>query len=77
MGILLQLLIHGLFENWYIGLLVRDFQAYSFGFSWESWFRIHYLGGVILFIAGALFGFSQGKFWWRKIYEENIKNLNF
>ncbi len=70
LGILLQLLVHGLFERWYIGLLVSDFSKYGLGLSWGQWFTIHQVGTVVLFIAGALFGFWQGKFWWRKIYEK-------
>ena len=69
LGILLQFVIHGLLETWYIGLLVNDFAKYSFGFSWAKWFIIHHAGTVIFFAAGVLFGFWQGKFWWHKIYE--------
>ncbi len=71
LGILLQFLIHGLVETWYLGFLINDFSRYSFGFSWSQWFLIHHIVTVILFIAGVLFGFWQGKFWWRKIYEKN------
>jgi hypothetical protein len=70
LGILLQLLVHGVLERWYIGLLVSDFSKYGLGFSWGQWFIIHHIGTVILFIAGVLFGFWQGKFWWRRIYEK-------
>ncbi len=70
LGILLQFLVHGLFERWYINLLVSDFSKYGLGFSWGQWFTIHQIGTPILFIAGALLGFWQGKFWWRKIYEK-------
>lgn len=70
LGVLLQFLIHGLVEIWYIGLLISDFAKYGLGFSWSQWFLIHYVGTVILFIAGALFGFWQGKFWWRRIYDK-------
>ncbi|HDZ54357.1 MAG TPA: hypothetical protein ENI19_01610 [Candidatus Nealsonbacteria bacterium] len=69
-GILLQLLVHALVEIWYIGLLLRDFPQYSLGFSWSQWFIVHHIGTVILFIAGVMFGFWQGKFWWRKIYDK-------
>lgn len=71
LGILLQLLIHGLIETWYIGLLITDFSKYSFGFLWPQWFTIHHIGTVVLFVAGFLFGFWQGKFWWHRIYERN------
>jgi len=70
LGILLQFLIHGLIEIWYIGLLTNNFTKYSFGFSWPQWLIIHHTATVILFIAGALFGFWQGKYWWRRIYEK-------
>ena len=71
LGILLQLLIHALLEQWYIGLLIGDFTKYSFGFSWAQWFLIHHVFTVILFIIGALFGLWQGKVWWKIIYEKN------
>lgn len=70
LGILLQFLIHSLVEIWYIGLLSRDFPKYSLGLSWPQWFVIHHIGTVTLFIAGVIFGFWLGKFWWRKIYEK-------
>jgi hypothetical protein len=68
-GVLLQFLIHGLVEIWYIGLLTSDFSKYGFGLSWHQWFVIHYVATVILIILGALFGFFAGKFFWHKIYE--------
>lgn len=69
-GILLQFLIHGVVERWYIGLLVRDFETYGFGMSWAQWFFVHHLATVVLLVGGILFGFWQGIFWWRKIYEQ-------
>jgi len=68
LGILIQFLIHGLIEIWYIGLLISNFSKYGLGLSWSQWFLIHHLATVTLFIIGALFGFLQGKFWWEKIY---------
>ena len=70
LGILLQFLVHAGVEIWYIGLLLADFPKYGFGFSWNTWVVIHHVGTVILFAAGVLTGFWQGKYWWRKIYEE-------
>jgi hypothetical protein len=69
LGILLQFLIHALVETWYIKILVNDFPRYSLGLSWSHWFLIHHIATVVLFAAGALFGFWQGKFWWRRLYE--------
>jgi hypothetical protein len=71
LGILLQSIIHGLVEVWYIGLLAGNFSRYGFGLSWPQWFLFHHIATVILFFAGALFGFWQGKFWWKRLYEKN------
>jgi len=68
LGILFQFLIHGLVEMWYISLLIGNFKKYSFGLSWPQWFLIHHIVSLILFVAGASFGFWQGKFWWQRVY---------
>ena len=68
LGILLQFLAHALVEIWYIGLLLKDFNKYGFGFSWDFWLWVHHIGSLIFFITGALFGCLQGKYWWKKIY---------
>ena len=73
LGILLQFLAHAVVEIWYIDLLTRDFLKYGFGFSWNDWFLIHYGATVILLIAGILFGFWQGKYWWKRLYEDPKK----
>ena len=69
LGILLQVIIHALVEIWYGSLLISDFARYSFGLSWRQWFLIHRIGTVILTAFGIVFGFWQGKFWWKRIYE--------
>ena len=69
LGVLLQFLLHAGIEIWYIKLLLQGFPKYSLGLSWSQWFLIHHIGSIVLFIAGILFGFWQGNFWWRKIYE--------
>lgn len=75
LGILLQLLIHELVEIWYIGLLLDDFLTYGFNLSWDNWYFIHHVGTIILFLGGAVFGYLQGKFWWSRIYKEDIRKL--
>ena len=70
LGILLQFLIHGLVESWYIELLISNFPKYSFGLSWSQWYIIHHILSVILFVAGVWFGYSQGKHWWPRVYEK-------
>jgi len=70
LGVLLQFLVHALVEIWYIGLLASNFSRYSFGLSWHQWYIIHHIATAILFAMGAVFGFWQGKFWWKRIYEK-------
>jgi hypothetical protein len=70
-GIVLQFLIHGIVERWYISLLVNDFQMYAMGLTWQQWFMVHHIGTGILIIAGFFFGLWQGKYWWKRIYEKS------
>jgi len=71
LGILLQFLIHGLLERWYIILLLKDFAKYSYGFSWAQLFSVHHALTFILLLIGSLFGFWQGRIWWKIVYENN------
>lgn len=68
LGILLQFLIHAVVEIWYIDLLIQDFSKYNLGLSWNQWFLAHHIGSFVLLIAGTLLGLWQGKFWWKKKY---------
>ena len=70
LGILVQFLLHVAIEIPYINLLLYDFEKFGFGLSWESWELIHYIGTIVLLLAGVLFGFWQGKYWWYKLYEK-------
>lgn len=71
LGVLLSFLAHAGIEIWYINLLVSDFQKYGLGLSWGQWYLIHGAGAVILFVAGVWFGFWQGGYWWKRLYEKN------
>lgn len=71
LGFLLQILIHGILEQWYIGLLVKDFKKFGLGMTWDQWFFVHHALTVVLLLAGLFFGFRQGRFWWKKIYEKD------
>lgn len=73
LGLLLQFVLHAVIETWYIGLLIADFPRYGFGLSWETWERIHHVLSGIFFVGGLLFGFFSGRFWWRKLYVENLR----
>lgn len=68
LGVFLQFLVHAGIEIWYIGLLVSNFSKYSLGFTWAQWVAIHNVTSVILFIVGAICGYLQGRYWWKRIY---------
>lgn len=70
LGVLLQFVVHGVLETWYIGLLLANFRTYSLGMSWSAWVTIHNVLTVALFAAGVAFGFQQGRYWWRRVYIE-------
>ena len=70
LGIFLGLLVHGFVELWYIKGLLNDFSKYSLGYTWADWFLIHKIFSAITFIGGALFGYFQGRYWWRLVYEQ-------
>jgi len=36
--------------------------------SWNQWWTYHNYVSILLFIAGAMFGYTQGKYWWNRIY---------
>ena len=73
LGLLLSTIIHAAIEIPAINLLVSDFDRYSLGLTWSQWFTIHHVGTVILLVAGTLFGYWQGKYWWTAIYEHGKK----
>ena len=72
LGILLQFLLHAIIEGAYIGLLTSDFAKYGLGLSWDDWYLIHFVFTIILFIGGVVLGFWQGKYWWKRIYEDKV-----
>ena len=53
-----------------IKLLVNGYKIFGLGISWNGWYMVHRIGSYILFILGIIFGFYQGKMWWRIIYVE-------
>lgn len=71
LGIISQFLVHAIIEIWYVGLLLKDFDTYGLGLSWQTWFIIHHVGAIILLICGITFGFWQGKSWWARLYYED------
>lgn len=68
LGLLLQFLLHGIVEIFYLRLLLEDFPRYGLGFSWTQWFLIHHIFTVVFLLGGLAFGFWQGRYWWQQIY---------
>ena len=68
-GILVQFFIHIVVAILYINLLINNFAIFSLGFSWDAWFVIHIIWGIVLLVLGAVLGFWQGVYWWKRIYE--------
>lgn len=68
-GLLLAFLVHSILEVWYTNLLIKNFDKYSLGLTWDGWFTVYQVFYFILFAIGGLIGFFQGKFWWQRIYE--------
>lgn len=70
LGVLLQFLVHALFEMAMISLLLSDFDRYSLGLSWGRWYAVHQTFSLLLLILGIAFGYRWGIFWWQVIYVE-------
>ncbi|PJE64078.1 MAG: hypothetical protein COU90_04380 [Candidatus Ryanbacteria bacterium CG10_big_fil_rev_8_21_14_0_10_43_42] len=71
LGILVQFLVHAVFEMWYVARLVVNFPAYGLGFSWEEWVTIHSVLSWILFAIGGYIGYQEGVIWWEYLYEKH------
>lgn len=71
LGILLQFLAHALFEMATIGLLLKDFKHYGLGLSWSQWYALHYVLSLVFLMAGIVYGFRWGVYWWQVMYVEH------
>lgn len=71
LGVLLQFFIHAVVEIGYINLLLTNYEVFGLGLSFATWFTIHNIFAIILLFLGILFGFKQGLYWWKKIYEKS------
>ena len=70
LGIVLSFIVHAALEIPIINLLVKDFDTYGLGFSWDTWYAIHGVIAILLFLIGAIGGYTQGVHWWQVIYVE-------
>lgn len=68
LGIMVSFLIHAGIEIPVIFLLLKDFDRYSLGLTWDQWYMIHHVGAIFLFVLGVVGGFLQGRHWWEIIY---------
>jgi len=69
LGLILQLVVHAVLEMGYIALLTGNWFVWGFGLSYGAWVVIHNILTVIFIIIGTWFGFSQGRYWWARIYD--------
>lgn len=76
LGVLLQFLIHAGIEIPVIFLLLKDFETFGLGLTWDQWVMIHDIGTIVFFAAGAAGGFLLGRYWWRVIYIEKRLRKN-
>ena len=70
LGILTQFFLHAIIEILYIKLLLTNYGVFGLGFEFATWFTIHAVFAVILFVVGIAVGFWQGMYWWKRIYEK-------
>jgi len=77
LGILVQFFIHIVVEILYINLLINNFALFGLGLSWNAWFVIHIIWGIVLLVLGistikrnAVAFNWQGVYWWKRIYEK-------
>ena len=70
LGVLVGFLVHACVEIWFASLLTADFARHSLGYSWSQWFTFHEYFAITTFALGILFGFKQGEFWWKVVYEQ-------
>src|SRR3990167_7744527 len=75
LGVLLSFVFHLVLELMSLELLVKNFERYSLGLSWEQWFSIHTIASVVLFFIGMWVGYAQGKKWWNVIYVEKKRPI--
>ncbi|MDX1535380.1 MAG: hypothetical protein R3346_01280 [Candidatus Spechtbacterales bacterium] len=68
LGFLLQLVLHGGLEMFYIKLMNKNIEKYGLGLTWDTWAHIHNIFSFILILGGIWFGYKQGKYWWERIY---------
>jgi hypothetical protein len=75
--VLVQFLLHALVELPVTKLLYLDFATYSLGFSWATWFLIHHVFVVLLFLIAIPVGVALGHHWYRLVYIEGKRFHGF
>src|SRR3989338_5632052 len=73
LGALFQFLLHAGIEMWYTSLLLKDFDVYGLGLTWDQWVYIHDSSAVFLLIAGIGGGYCEGRYWFSRMYDMKIK----
>ncbi len=71
LGIIVMYVAHAGLEMATIETILNNFDA--FGLSWDQWSMIHNVTAILFLFGGALFGWWQGRYWWRVLYIEKKK----
>lgn len=70
LGVILQQIVHSVLEMLYIGLLTSDYGTFGLGLPWSAWLMIHHVYGLVLLMAGIVWGYWMGKKCWVWVYIE-------
>ncbi len=70
LGFLLQLIAHALLESAVLALLLKDFERYGLGLSWNQWYAVHHTLTLAFLILGLALGYRWGLKWWQILYVE-------
>jgi len=70
LGFLIGVFLHAVIEIFYIKFLLRNFELFSFGLSWNGLLLLHGVHTIFWTLFGIWFGYIEGVYWWREIYEK-------
>jgi hypothetical protein len=70
LGGMLGFLLHAFIEVPILYMLIQSPTGAYLGITYDAWSVVHMIGTPLLLLLGIAIGFSQGKFWWQKLYVE-------
>lgn len=76
-GFLLSFIIHAIIEIPVLFLLMKNFDKFGLGLSWNDWYLIHHILSVIIAVLGIILGVKAGFIAFRKIYIEGVRGKKY